>query len=414
MSAVITVEGVTKTFRPDAPRTLNESIRRLVRGDFGGRRERTVALDDVNLSVDSGQGVAVVGPNGAGKTTLLRLVAGVSTPDRGTILVNGRVGTLLELGVGFHPDLTGRRSAHLGAVIAGLSQAQARSRLSDIVEFAGLADVIDDPVRTYSAGMQARLAFAVAVHVDADILLVDEVLAVGDLAFRERCLARMRSLRNDGATLLFSSHDFDLATQMCDEAVWLDEGRVRAAGTTNDVVASYREAVDARMRAMTPGGIPSVPTADGAVLVGGENRWGTQQCTLHDVRILLPRQDGEGAIDAGEPIAVELSVTNSNGSGAAEAVNVQAKVVRVDEVTCISTNTSIELAPGSTTRLRVDMDRIDLVGGRYFIDLGLYHRDWTTVYDYHQAVYPVRVRGPGGGDGIVATSTTWTASSREP
>src|SRR5438309_2156537 len=201
-------------------------------------RQDLWALRDLSLSVNRGESVGLVGRNGAGKTTTLRLLAGITRPTRGRVETCGRVATLLNVGAGFHPELTGRENVLLNGVILGLTRAEVRARYDQIVEFAGLSDTfLDTPVKHYSSGMYARLAFSVAVHVEPDVLLVDEVLSVGDAAFQDRSLRRMLDFRERGqAAIVFVSHNLAAVELMCRRAIWLDAGGVRAAGATADVL----------------------------------------------------------------------------------------------------------------------------------------------------------------------------------
>lgn len=198
------------------------------------------ALKDVSLQVRRGECVGIIGQNGSGKSTLLGLVAGVLRPDRGQVTVRGRIAPLLELGLGFHPELTGRENVMLNGLLLGLSRKQVQERFKEIVAFAELGDFIDQPVRTYSSGMYMRLAFSVAVHVEADILLLDEVLAVGDMRFQAKCLQRLRTELASGKTALFVSHDANMVSEFCNRAVLLRQGQIRRDGSAEDVLQAYR------------------------------------------------------------------------------------------------------------------------------------------------------------------------------
>ncbi len=207
------------------------------------------ALREVSFELEAAEALAIIGPNGAGKSTLLSIVVGVTTPTSGTVYRHGRVGALLELGSGFHPDLTGRENIHLNASLMGLSRARLRERLESIVEFSGLASFIDEPVRTYSSGMVARLGFSVAVHIDPEILILDEVLAVGDQNFRKKCEEKVAEFTRQGKTLLFVSHGLDAVSSMCRRAIWLDKGRIRMDGPVREVISAYRAADQAKLAA---------------------------------------------------------------------------------------------------------------------------------------------------------------------
>jgi lipopolysaccharide transport system ATP-binding protein len=207
-------------------------------------RHELWAVQDVSLTIDDGESVGLIGHNGAGKTTLLKLLAGITRPTRGHVHTNGRVASLINLGAGFHPELTGRENIYLNGVILGLSRAEVRKRFQQIVEFADLDAYLDTPLKRYSSGMAARLGFAVAAHVDPDLLLVDEVLSVGDVGFQDRSIRKMLSFRDNGRAILFVSHNLSAVEMMCQRTVWLDHGSIRMAGPTAEVVRAYLDAVD--------------------------------------------------------------------------------------------------------------------------------------------------------------------------
>ncbi|HUD13254.1 MAG TPA: ABC transporter ATP-binding protein [Terracidiphilus sp.] len=202
-------------------------------------RQRFYALKNVTFHLETGESLAVVGPNGAGKSTLLGLVAGLAQPDEGSVTVNGRVAALLELGAGFHMDLTGAENVRLNAALIGLSRKRTNESFERIAEFAGIGEFMREPLRTYSTGMVMRLAFAVAVHVDPEVLLVDEVLAVGDQAFQAKCIEKIHEFRNAGKTLLCVSHASGMVQQLCDRAIWLDHGELIMSGSVLEVTEAY-------------------------------------------------------------------------------------------------------------------------------------------------------------------------------
>ena len=201
--------------------------------------ERFYALKNVSFDLEEGQGLAVIGANGAGKSTLLGLVAGLATPDSGTVRVNGRIAGLLELGSGFHPDLTGSENIRVNASLIGLSRRRTAELFDQIVEFAGIGDFIGEPLRTYSTGMILRLAFSVAINMDPEILIIDEVLGVGDQAFQAKCFERIRRYRQAGKSLLCVSHATGMVQELCDRAIWLDHGQLMMSGRIQDVVEAY-------------------------------------------------------------------------------------------------------------------------------------------------------------------------------
>ena len=202
------------------------------------------ALDDVSFDVHHGERVGIIGRNGAGKSTLLKILSRVAYPTRGEVRIRGRITALLEVGTGFHSDLTGRENVYLNGAIRGLSKEEIDERFKSIVEFAEAEEVIDTPVKRYSSGMQVRLAFSVAAHLDPDILLLDEVFAVGDAAFQQKCMARVNDLVSDGRTLLFVSHSHGTVRNLCERAIWLDGGKLRLDGPVDEVVAAYLGSLD--------------------------------------------------------------------------------------------------------------------------------------------------------------------------
>lgn len=240
MSAV-SFRNVTKTFeRHSGQQLITQHIRNL----FSSNKATTdpfYALKDVSFEVPEGQSLAVIGSNGAGKSTLLGLTAGLAKPNAGTIEVNGRIAALLELGSGFHPDLTGRENVYLNASLMGLSERQTKQQFEAIVDFSGVREFIEEPLRTYSSGMVVRLAFSVAVNLDPDILIVDEVLAVGDAAFQAKCFDRVRQLRKSGTTFICVSHSREMLEDICDSAIWLDHGHSMMTGPLSEVFRAYAE-----------------------------------------------------------------------------------------------------------------------------------------------------------------------------
>lgn len=233
----ISIENVTKSFKlySDKPQTLKE---KLIRGRKNKTEERIV-LKDINLKINKGETVALIGVNGSGKSTLLKLMTKIIYPNKGTLKTYGKLTSLLELGAGFHPDFTGRENIYFNAAIFGLTKKEIDDRLNDIIEFSELGDFIDSPVRTYSSGMYMRLAFAVAINVDAEILLIDEILAVGDQHFQDKCFNRLVELANGDKTIVIVSHSLDALKSLCNRAIWINEGKVAMDGNCEKVIDSY-------------------------------------------------------------------------------------------------------------------------------------------------------------------------------
>ncbi|MEM3433519.1 MAG: ABC transporter ATP-binding protein, partial [Candidatus Methanomethyliaceae archaeon] len=358
-------------------------------------REEFWALRDISFTVEHGETVGIIGPNGAGKSTVLKLVARIIEPTSGRITVSGRIGALLELGAGFHPDLTGRENIYLNGSILGLSRAEIRRRLDDIIGFAELERFIDVPVKHYSSGMYVRLGFSVAVHTDPEILLVDEVLAVGDQAFQRKCLERIDELRRQGVTVLFVSHSADMVRSLCNRALWLHEGRLVADDAAEAVVRRYLEQTWGR------GETPQS--------AGDERRWGTGKIRIVQVRLL----DGEGRerqrFRTGEPLVVEIRY---RVEGRVERPVFGLAIHRSDGIHITGPNTQfagldIPAVEGEGTVIYT-IPALPLLAGLYHISVSAHNWEDTEMYDYHDRLYAFRVL-PGEGEryGVVTFWGQW-------
>jgi lipopolysaccharide transport system ATP-binding protein len=404
----IQVESVSKRFRlyaKDRPYTLQEALLRGFR-KLGVQAEFW-ALQDVSLAVAAGEMVGVIGRNGAGKSSLLRLVGGIGEPDKGRIVVNGRLGALIDLGAGFHPELTGRENVYMNGVISGLTRRQVTAIMDEIVAFSELEEFIDSPVRTYSSGMQLRLAFAVAVHVQPEVLLVDEVLAVGDLGFQRKCLERIDELRGQGAAILFVTHDLVQAQQICNRVVWLNKGRVAAWGAAEEVVSAYRRSMLGSSQSMA-----TAHDGDGAtgapILRHNVNRFGTLEVELQDVRL----SDGSGLpldiLPSGRPLVVEIKWCATKPIGPLFlSVGIQSE----DGLLLCEVHRPMNKLPGLQGQITVQFDRLDLAQGTYYVDVGAYAADWSTTYDYHWHVHRLTVGGPNEGKGPLRPPFHWDVTS---
>jgi lipopolysaccharide transport system ATP-binding protein len=405
MPTAVSVRELGKRYRHsvDRPRTWKDAALRGFREMRGGKS--FWALRGVSFEVPAGKTVGLIGPNGAGKSTLLRLVGGVGRPNEGRVSIRGRLGAIFELGAGFHPDLSGRESAILGGLIAGLTRRDVFARLDDIVGFAELESFIDDPVRTYSSGMVARLAFSVATHVDAEVLLIDEVLAVGDIRFQERCLERLRSFQKAGVTMLIVSHAPQMLSDFCDEVIWLVGGAVIASGAPHEVAERYRQAMSERVAGITPSDLPDAVTPAGQRLRVHENRIGSQDAQLTSVELVDKLGAPVTEISSGDPLVVRLSVELPDGVGDA---NVAVHLVNADGVLCLDTSTPLYAAAqaGRRRSVRLELDRLDLVPGSYEVEVGLYAADWGYPYDFHWCAYPFGVVGEPR-TGLLAPPAAW-------
>ena len=293
----IVVDRVSRTFRvyPKAQRTMKDLF--VSRGRTGAREVQ--ALHDVSLTVESGEAVGLVGRNGSGKTTLLRLISGIIKPTTGRVEAAGRIASLLELGAGFHPDFTGRENVYLNGSIHGLSRARIRESMDEIVSFAELERFIDLPVRTYSSGMYMRLGFSVAAHIQADVLLLDEVFAVGDEQFQRKCFGKVAEFKNRGGTIIFVSHDAQAVERLCDRAVLLRQGAVEFDGDTQEAIGAYRRQLAA--------------DANPEELQAGLREWGSGEVRILSAELLDEDGDERLQFAAGEPATVRLLVTAEAG-----------------------------------------------------------------------------------------------------
>ncbi len=287
-------DGVSKRYvlgdRANAREALVAAARRLVRRDDEPRQQELWSLRDVDFSVGDGETLGVLGRNGAGKSTVLKIMAGITSPTVGVSRTRGRVAALLEVGTGFHQELTGRENVYLNGAILGMSRRDITRAFDDIVDFSGVERFLDTPVKRYSSGMYLRLAFAVAAHLDPDVLVVDEVLAVGDAEFQRKCLGRMEQAGSEGRTIVFVSHDLDALTSLCRRSLWLDGGRVRASGDTRDLVRDYlASGTGARPRS-------------GPLLSRGP-------ITVHEVAVRSAVSEAETALVRDEPLRVEVQFT---------------------------------------------------------------------------------------------------------
>ncbi len=298
MERVVQFDNVSKYFnvRHEGPVSFQSIFLNLVRFRFRPLRQKYWVLRNITFDVERGEMLGIIGINGSGKSTVLKLISRIIEPTSGSIKAHGRVSALLELGAGFHPDLTGRENIYLNGSILGLSRKEIKRKFDDIVQFAGLESFIDVPVRHYSSGMYMRLGFSTAIYAEPSILLVDEVLAVGDYAFQIQCLERVKELKQQGATILFVSHDMDAVQKLCDRAIWLDGGGVRADGNPKQVVEHYLHGFsDDEHR-----------SAGNDKFALGQ-RWGTGEIEITAVRFLDGNGNEKKCFVTGESLHVQMS-----------------------------------------------------------------------------------------------------------
>jgi lipopolysaccharide transport system ATP-binding protein len=393
----ISVDGVSRRFRIHArdTRTLKDLFVQR------GRSEATDvwALHDVSLDVDGGEAVGLIGRNGSGKTTLLRIIAGIIKPTTGSVRTEGRIGSLLELGAGFHPDFTGRENVFLNGAIHGLRRTDIRRRFDEIVAFAELEHAIDRPVRTYSSGMSMRLGFAVAAFLDADVLLLDEVFAVGDEAFQRKCFGQIFAFKENGGTIVFVSHDASAVERLCERSILLDAGRVAFDGPTREAVSRYRRAL----------GDDVDPAERGA----GLREWGTGEVTIESAAVV--GQEGSDRLQflSGEPFALRVSVAAHDGT---PPPRLQFELR--DDAGMLLAGEAVELRElGWTPRdeeqaIRFDVGSLPLAEGRFHLRIGLTDESGERLYHQLDDAL-VFVVYPGGEErGVVRFAGSWALEEK--
>jgi ABC-type polysaccharide/polyol phosphate transport system ATPase subunit len=388
----IVAEGAARHFKvyPREARRLKDAV-------VARRRSRpteVVALRDVSFKVEPGSAVGLVGRNGSGKTTLLRLISGIIKPTSGRVEVGGRIGSLLELGAGFHPDLTGRENVFLNGSIHGLKRAYVREQLDEIVAFAGLEQFIDLPVRTYSSGMYMRLGFAIAAHIDADVLLLDEVFAVGDEQFQRKCFGKIFEFKQRGGTIVFVSHDAAAVERLCDRAILLRDGVVEFDGATHDAIVRYRQLLAGDLD----------PAERGA----GLKEWGSGDVRIQDLALLGPDGEVRTQFLAGEPLTLRLRVVAERPLGpprlSLELRDASGLLVAG------SGRSTAELGwDQDTTELGVSfqVDELPLADGRFHLRLGLTDETGERLYHWLDDALAFVVYPSGPESGVVRLDGRW-------
>ena len=380
MTATVRFDNVSKRFtlRHERSRSFQEAALAFLRGQRNSREELW-ALKDVSFAIERGKTLGLIGPNGSGKSTVLKLITRILEPTSGQVVVQGRVSALIELGAGFHPDLTGRENVYLNGSLLGFSRNEMKAKFDQIVEFSELEKFIDVPIKHYSSGMHMRLGFAVAIHVDPDILLIDEILAVGDQAFQNKCLGKIGELKSQGVTILFVSHDLEAVRNLCPSAIWLENGVIQESGTTDRVIDSYLNNVTALTEARLS---RERPTRD------NENRWGSGEVEITEVRFLDAQGRERRAFKTGEQMVVRLRYQAHTevqqpvfglAIYASDGVHINGPNTKLSDYT-------VESVEGAG-EIDYIVDVLPLLEGTYELSVAVHDQDGLHTYDHQHRMH---------------------------
>jgi len=411
----IEVRNVSRVYQKYSVRHRFQTFKSaLLRGDLFKSldpQELVTALDRVSLKIAQGTTFGVIGENGSGKSTLLKVVAGIAKPTDGEVRVRGKVAALIELGAGFHPEISGRENVFINGIMLGLTKKEISQKFEDIVRFAELEEFIDAPVKTYSSGMYMRLGFSIAINVNPDVLLIDEVLAVGDASFVPKCLDRIDDFRRRKKTILFVSHDLLTVEKICDRVAWLKGGRVQALGEPKRVIDLYLQDVAEKKEAefqerQKDVDLDHIPVEEGR----REARWGKRQVEIKRVTLRSLRGEPKHVFAPEEGLAIDLEVE------ARERVKdfvFGIGIFNSQGLSCYGTNTHLEeYRPRSFEgrgRVSFRIDRLNLINGTYYLDVAVHQADGTP-YDYHRNLYSFLVSSLHKDVGISRLAHRWKFS----
>ncbi len=411
---VIKLDNITRIYQKYSAQHRFKTFKSaILKGDFlkSLRPDETVrALDNVNLNVEKGITFGVIGENGSGKSTLLKIVSGIIKPTSGQISVQGKVSALIELGAGFHPEITGRENIYINGIMLGLTKKQINEKYNEIVKFAELEEFIDAPVKTYSSGMYMRLGFSIAINVNPDILLVDEVLAVGDASFVPKCLDRIDDFRRRKKTILFVSHDLSTVEKICDKVAWLKNGRVITIGGARRVIDAYLQDVAEKQEGDFEKRQMEVEEEEKFEEERRENRWGKREIEIKKVKVLDLEGKAKHVFSPTEGMVIEMEVESYSrirdfvfGIG----------IFNSQGICCYGSNTLLEDFESSAIegkgKVVFRIERLNLINGTYYLDVATHKRDGYP-YDYHRSLYSFLVSSLHKDDGIYRPSHSWEFS----
>jgi ABC-type polysaccharide/polyol phosphate transport system ATPase subunit len=369
--------------------------------------ERFEALRGVSFDVQAGHTLGVIGENGSGKSTLLKILAGISKPTAGEVVTQGRISALIELGAGFHPEISGRENVFINGVILGLTRKQIQEKYDEIVRFAELEDFIDNPVKSYSSGMFMRLGFSIAINVNPDILLVDEVLAVGDASFVPKCLDKINEFRRHDKTIIYVSHDLATIERICDEVIWIKKGKIEMRGYPKRVVDAYLEYVGKKDEKKS---LAQHGEEERGAATGKEKRWGSQEVEIGNVRMFDAGGKETYIFRPDEPLSLQFDVTAHK---AQKDFVFGIGVFNGEGIQIYGSNTLLENYASESLagkgQVRLEVPALGLVNGTYFLDIAVHKRDGYP-FDYHHFQYTFRVTSVHRDVGIARIPHNWRFS----
>ncbi|MHB8093563.1 MAG: ABC transporter ATP-binding protein [Candidatus Aminicenantales bacterium] len=410
----IEVDNVSRVYQKYSSRHRFQTFKSaLVKGDFLRSikaDERVTALEGISFNVAKGQTFGLIGENGSGKSTMLKVVAGIAKPSSGRVQTEGKVSALIELGAGFHPEITGRENVFINGIMLGLSKKEITQKFEEIVRFAELEEFIDAPVKTYSSGMYMRLGFSVAINVNPEILLIDEVLAVGDASFIPKCLDRIEDFRRREKTILFVSHDLGTVEKICDRVVWLKNGRLQAVGEPKRIVDAYLQDIAEKQEKSFEKDSKAKTDVESYVEGRRENRWGKREIEIRNVKLRNLQGQEKHVFTPEEGLLIEMDVYSETrrkdfvfGIGIFNSAG----------ISCYGTNTQIEdFEPQGIQgegRVAFRIDRLNLINGTYYLDVAVHKADGYP-YDYHRNIYSFLVSSTLTDVGIARLPHEWTFS----
>jgi ABC-type polysaccharide/polyol phosphate transport system ATPase subunit len=412
----ISLENVSKYYKKFVHKKQFQTLKSaMLKGDLFETlkpRETFIALREINCTVPQGSMFGIIGSNGSGKSTLLKLIAGISKPTYGAVKTSGKVSALIELGAGFHPEISGRENIFINGIMLGLSRREIAKRFDQIVRFAELEEFIDQPVKTYSSGMFMRLGFAVAVNVDPDILLIDEVLAVGDEAFAHKCLDKINDFKKRKKTIVLVTHALAMIETLCDSAMWLKKGEMMKLGDPRQVCGAYlmdveaKEEKDLQQEHQKLVANLSLEPESGV----RQSRWGSGEIQITKVQLLDSQEQEKYIYSSGEAMQIKLFTTARQkiadfvfGIG----------IFNTEGICCYGTNTYIEelepLECKGAGEVTFFIEQLSLVEGTYFLDVAAHRRD-EYPYDYHRHLYTFKIRSRKKDVGIFRPNHRWEFS----